>query len=376
MQRRVAPSSAQRLMPLSGGMSADGRIELIKTVGIAAWILALSLCGIRAEAEAPLRDYTPLLAWIQHQDLQTPLQAFNEFQPGFDLKNHRANLQHFRRHPEIIEAIARKLKSRDLRWHLETIEKRLLFVPELRDEYADLYERYCRDLVDFVLEKTDLKNPFQAIRTPREPHPRIPDEGITVFLVHNLSRECVAIYSFVSPQNRTVQVTLNGKVPVGQVGAISSFLRIGDDGTIQFSRNAYTIWQNSAANPYTALGVPAEETLHAVLRRFTEQAIREALHDEQTADPTTAKRIVQHWVRIEEALVGGAVRILLNEFMARSFLNFSTAWFDADLVGKSDFDRYEYLERGIELVRDMGYATAIRMYAHSPTAFRAYLLRH
>ena len=54
-------------------------------------------------------------------------------------------------------------------------------------------------------------------------------------------------------------------------------LEIKKDGTIEFERNNYTIWQNSAQLPYNALIVPIEETLHIALRPHTEKAIQDEL---------------------------------------------------------------------------------------------------
>lgn len=322
------------------------------------------------------RDYTRLLEWIQVQDRQKPLLPLAEFQSEYDSQSHHANLQFFRENPELLEEIRRKLDSPRLRWQLDRLEHRLTFVPEQREEYAALYERYCRELVEFVLEKTLLENPFLTIQTLKEEKPPLPEDGVAVFLVHNLVKEYVATYSFHGPSDKTIRVDLNGTVSVGQVGTYTSTMNVGDGGTVKFQKNPYTIWQNSAVNPYTALMVPAEETLHAALRGYTEQAISDALANSPMEDPEFARRTVAEWVKVEEALVGGAVNLLLVEFLDDALPDLNPDWIEADLAAKNSFERYAFLKKGIELVKAMGYLTAIRMYAHSPNAFVGYLHRH
>ena len=92
-----------------------------------------------------------------------------------------------------------------------------------------------------------------------------------------------------------------------------------------FKRKNYTIWQNSAENPYTALMAPVEETFHIALRDYTERAILEKLQTRSTHGIAEVNRIVDEWIAVEEAIAGGLVYGLLPEFLSKKFTEFNPA---------------------------------------------------
>ena len=89
------------------------------------------------------------------------------YEEGFDASLHQANLEYLNSHPGLISKIRAQIKDSDLRWRLKSLRHRLLFVPENRREFAALYEDYCRDIIHYVLDKTEAENPFQEILNER-----------------------------------------------------------------------------------------------------------------------------------------------------------------------------------------------------------------
>ena len=115
------------------------------------FILSLFLTFGAAHGNAEnVDDYTRLFELIQLDDLHQPLYVFNDFEEEFDKDSHRATRQYFKEHPGLIERIKAKLEGGTLRWKLKNLKHRMLFVPESRAEYADLYKNYCLDVIEAI----------------------------------------------------------------------------------------------------------------------------------------------------------------------------------------------------------------------------------
>lgn len=325
------------------------------------------------EAQRTVGNYKRLLEFIRLEDIDSPVFMFSDFKKQFDKKSHLSNIDYFRNHPDLLQKIKKDLDSELLQLRIENFEERLLFVPELREEYASLYERYCNHLVNYVLKETQLSNPFKAIQTLTREKPQIPEVGVTAFLVHDLEKEYAAKYSFSNEHDKKVIIKLSGKVQLGMVGSYTSTLSYADNGDIEFIRDSYTIWQNSAANPFTALMVPAEETLHIALRTFTENAIRTDLRHLQKFTPSAVEKVVEDWIEVEEAVVGGIVHILIKNFLVKNIPGMSPDLIHRDLRTKSSFERYSLLESGVEVVKNMGTKESVKVYAESPWKFKKLL---
>ena len=56
-------------------------------------------------------DYSPLVDLIELEDKEKPLYVFNDFEREFDDDSHRANLDYFNQHPELIRRIKRSLEA-------------------------------------------------------------------------------------------------------------------------------------------------------------------------------------------------------------------------------------------------------------------------
>jgi len=331
---------------------------------------AMLYSGLRAPT-----DYSLLVEFIKLKDKGAPLCVFEDFEEKCGETSHRASLEYLNNHPKLIKRIQTDLGGKAIRWRLDYISHRLLFVPEQREEYASLYEHYCSDVIKDLLEKTGLNNPYRTIRTLRDEKPEISDssDGIEVFLVHNLADEFTARYIFFNQQNKKVKIGLRGKVFVGEVGSYTTHIYQRQDGRFEFTRDNYTIWQNSANNPYTALMTPLEETLHIVLREYTEWAIKNSLKLNSIKSMKEVKRIANDWMAIEEAIVG-SVGFALFPFILKKYINeLPDAWIEEDLEVKGKFKRYRYIKEGIEIVKDLGYQKVLKMYMERPQKFEGLL---
>ena len=322
-----------------------------------------------------IKDYSRLVELIEIEDKHKPLYVFRDFEDDFDAEVHRAALDHFNHHPDLIRDIKADLGETSLRWRLADLEYRLLFVPEERAEYEALYESYCQDVIGDLLEITNLENPFNDIRTLKSEKPDTSDsQGVNAFLVHNLVKEFSGTFIFFNQERKKVKIRLEGKLVTGQVGFYSTDLYIRDDGSFEFVNDAYTIWQNSAKNPYTALMVPVEETLHILLREYTQQAILKSLEKHDVKDLKGARKIISDWVSVEEGIVGGLVHTLLPRILD-NYLDFiPPRLVEKDLATKSQKEKYRYLKRGIEIVEVLGYQKALQLYKTDPKRFREMLI--
>jgi len=320
----------------------------------------------------PCADYSRLVELMQLEDRSDPVYPFNDFVNRFDQEGHKTTLAYLSKRKVLIKKIKTDLGGKGLQWKLEDFEQRLLYVPETREEYAALYENYCHDVIEFILAETELKNPYTNIETLDRTKPEIPHgKGVTVFLVHNLAREYVGTYSFFNEKHdKEVKISLRGRKYVGEIGSYSSMLEIQNDGDVKFTHNRYTIWQNSAEQPYNALTVPIEETLHIALRRNTEAAIRKQLRTLENRSLRDVERIVEDWISVEEAMVGGLVEIFFPQVVSRYIAGFPSDEIKRSVQDKCSLQRYRYLSKGIQVVQLMGFKSAIEIYRQDPAEFR------
>jgi hypothetical protein len=346
-----------------------------KTFILSIFVL-VSVFSIRSNSE-PGRDYSRLLEFIAMEDQEDPLFPFDDFQVEMDMESHLANVAFFQKHQELIERIRHDLSGEDIHYRLERMERRLLFVPETRQLYATLYESYCKDVINEVLAKTGLENPFIRIRSLQNARPEISEseDGVSAYLVHNLVKEYVAAYVFFGRGSRQVRVEVKGQEFVGEVGSFTTDFILEDDGRLAFTRAPFTIWQNSARNPYTALMVPAEETLHIAVRGVTEMVIREQMQEQPIKDVETLREIVDEWIAVEEGVVGGLVNTLLPEILERLMPGLvPQSLMIQDIEEKSGFHKYRYLKAGVSLARQMGHRKWLGMFQVAPKQVRALLM--
>jgi len=318
------------------------------------------------------RDYSPLIDLIKLEDQEEPLFVFADSEGAFAEISHGVSLEYFNNHPALIRKIQKALGGGGIQWRLDYVASRLLFVPEDRGEYASLFENYCHDVIRDLLEKVQLDNPYQSVHTLRDERPDLSNNGngVKAFLVHNLVNEYVARYVFFNQRNRKVKVELTGKVTTSEVGSYATHIFLRENGMFEFVKDNYTIWQNSAKNPYTVLMTPAEETLHIVLREYTEKAMKQELEKGSTTKLVEVKRIVNHWMAVEEAIVGGEIYVLLPPIVRKYLSDLPYSWIERDIESKSRLKRYRFLKKGIEVVKNMGYQKALSRYREQPFQFK------
>ena len=339
-------------------------------------LLAVICCIISAPQTLalykPASDYSRLVELITYKEKHAPFFVFSDYETAFDAESHEASLEYINENPDIKRKIETDLNGRASQWELDSLSYRLMFVPELRDEYAGLFENYCHVVIDDVLNMTGLPNPYCRIVTlvGEQPEPFQENGGITVFLVHNLAKEYVARYVFSNQEHKQILVGLRGTVFSGEIGSFSSYLYIKEDGTIKFIHDRHTIWQNNARNPYTALMTPIEETLHIVLREYTESAIKEDIMKGSISTLESMKQIVDNWISLEEAVVGGLACALVPDLLKKYGNSVPDSWIKADIESKSQFEKYRFLKQGIKIVENLGYKKALKLYQNHARSFR------
>jgi hypothetical protein len=301
--------------------------------------------------------------------------AFNDFKKSFDKDLHKANIEFFNQHPNIVQKIRKDLDDQTIQWRLKNISQRLMYVPEKREEYAAIFERYCNDAVSSILKLAEFKNPYTKILTLGSTKPENSvTNGINAFIVHNLAKEYVATYVFSNENQKQVVIELTGKVILGEVGSYSSYIYLNKNRSIEITRDHHTIWQNSAKNPYTVLLTPVEETLHIVLRRYTEKAIKDRIIHSAAKTSKKVKAIVDDWISVEEAVVGGLVYTMLPSILEKYIHYLPESLVNADIETKSEFNKYRHLRKGINIVGRLGYKKTIKLYQNDPMAFRNLLM--
>lgn len=303
--------------------------------------------------------------------------AFTDFDNSRDDVIHHAGLDYFNANPDLIQRIRKDLDSPDVKWHLEDLSHRLMYAPESRPDVAGHFTDYCRTAIDDLLHLTGLDNPYHSISALRNNRPDIVGgKGIQVFIVQDLVREYTAQYQFSGRNEKRIMVDLAGKIRLNEVGSYSSYLEYSEASQQHwgFSRSPYTIWKSASSNPYTVLMTPLEETLHILLREHTENAILQSIEGKgQTVSIDEIHSLMESWIAVEEAIVGGLVHVLVPDVILTRVPDLPLKWIQADLKTKSRHDKYRFLPRGIDIVTRRGLKESIDLYARDPFSFRTLL---
>ncbi len=336
---------------------------------------AAALAGNPPEASP---NYAMLLDFIQMEDRKGPLVEFRQTGQDIDADLSRENRDFISQNEALLGKIRTELNSEALRWRLVDATQHLMVVPENQDAYATLFESYCRSVVDYVLQATALPNPYRTIATLRSP-PATPElpwrEGITAYLVHNIADVYTEEYAFfdAANTNHSVRIKLDNRVYLGEIGSYSSYLVINDGALYSFEHNPYTIWRDSAANPLNVFIAPIEETLHISLRGTTEEAIKNRLSRCPPDSRADIEAVVEEWMAVEEAAVGGLVSALLPGVLDRFLEGDASADIERAFAERKQFEKYRFLDRGIAVVDELGLLSAIRIYREDPGQFKSLL---
>ena len=322
------------------------------------------------------KNYSVLLDLIKLEDNHSPFLAFNDFENSFDKRLHKTNIDFFNQHPQLVKKIKSDLDNKPIRWRLEKISHRLLYVPETRKTYADIFERYCHDVIGDVLKLLDFKNPYSKIYTLDGTNPyTLESNGIDALIVHHLGKEYVAHYVFSNSDQKKIAVKLKGVISLNEIGSYSSYGYVNKNGSFEFTRDPYTIWQDTAKNPYTVLMTPVEETLHIVLRQYTEKSIKHRIENSSIKTLKEINGVVEDSISVEEAMVGGLVYAVFPSIVQKYIPDLPASWIESDIETKSGFKKYHYLVKGINVVKRLGYKKSIKMYQDDPMAFRRLVMQ-
>jgi hypothetical protein len=377
-----------RAKACQGANPTDAEADLMpRRLLIAIICLSLSsLAGVSVlhASNTPLNapDYSRLLAFVQMQDLQDPLVAFGAAENDFDRELNRENIAFLSKDKALLDRILSQLKGDKLRWQLTSSFKRLLAVPENRDEYAQLFERYCRSAVDYLLGRIHMPDPYDRIITLKGPLPQLPvtpdPQGITVYLVHNLVDEYIEEYLFFSQNDNgsKIKIKLSNRVNDGKVGSVTSLVTINPDNQFEFSRVPYTIWQNSAQDPLNVLIVPIEETLHILMRPFTERAMKAELEQARPTRLDQVQQVVDDWMAVEEAVVGGVVWQVMPEVCARFVPQQDAGRLTHALTEREQHAQYRLLRHAIQVVENLGVNQTLTLYRDNPLDFKQMVSTH
>jgi hypothetical protein len=321
-------------------------------------------------------DYSELLGFAETQAPPDSAVAFGAAEKDFDRDLNRKNLAFLNKDKSLLGRIVSQLNGAKLKWQLITSSKRLLAVPEYRADYAQLFERYCHTAVDYLLDRIHMPNPYGRIVTLKGPLPALPEtqdpRGITVYLVHNLVDEYIEQYLFFSQDNdgSKVKITLSNRARDGKVGSVTSLVTIGPDHQFEFSRVPYTVWQNNAQNPLNVLIVPIEETLHILMRPYTEKAMKADLVQAEPSSVDQVQQVVDGWIAVEEAIVGGVVWKVMPEVCDRFVHQDPAGRLTHALAEREEHPQYRLLRRAIKVVADLGVNQSLTVYRNSPLDFK------
>lgn len=332
--------------------------------------------GHTSSSDTEALDFSQLLDYIEMEDLQDPLELFEDHKGDFDKELNQENIAYLNDQKDLLKQIKGRLKARNLKWRLAGSSKRILFVPEKRPEYARLFESYCRQATTYVLDRLQVPSPYAEIATLEKPvhEPKdSADHRISAYLVHNLADEYVEEYIFYSADDdeTKIKIRLSNRVFHGKIGSYTSNLKILDKNRFEFVREPYTIWQNSSKNPLNVFIAPIEETLHIVLRGSTEEAIR---HNLETIKPTNiyqVQQVVDDWMAVEEAIVGGLISKLMPDIFRNFFNKTSEEKIGQAMADRDVHEQYRYLSKGIQVVDDMGLDAAVSLYRENPQQFKS-----
>lgn len=321
-------------------------------------------------------DYSRLLGYIEMQDLQDPLVVFGAAEEDFDHHLNKENIEFLNKDRELLQQIQSRLKGDVLKWRLNTSFKQLLVVPESRDEYASLFEKYCRESVNYLLDRIHMPNPYDQIATLKGPLPALPSprhpKGVTAYLVHNLADEYIEEYLFFSQDDdqTKIKIKLSNRAFDGKIGSYTSRVKIGENNHFEFIREPYTVWQNSAENPINVLIVPIEETLHILMRPYTESAMQAVLAQTKPTVLNDVQQVVDEWMAVEEAIVGGVVSQVMPDVLSRFVSQDIPEKLADSLIERREHTQYRLLDRAIQVVMNLGVDEALALYRNNPQDFK------
>lgn len=328
-------------------------------------------------ANLPTKDYSLLYELTQLESIDKPLLNFCDYAEDPDQETKDRIMSSIALRKDLLERVFSKLGSMNqVRLTFDSLQVKLLFVPEIREKIADAYKKFCTQAIDYVLDKTKLPNPYHAIVNPLEANPKLPSEGKIAYLVHQLGKQYKAICTFINSEGRSAKYELKGAFFSKHLGAVDVDIEFPQEGVYKLTRRNYSIWQDRAKDLCMLLSIPIEETFHFIIGRYTDRKIEEELKKQTVTNVSEVKRIADYWMSVEEALVGGLAKIFIRDFLRGQSGKLSSSQVELDQKKYSQIPQYKFRSAGIILVERMGYKQALDLYMSNPEDFDKLLNRY
>ena len=303
--------------------------------------------------------------------LENPLLVLRDFQSDSDMEIKQRIYCDIAEDRDLIRQVKQKIGfDQKVTVTIENMDIRLLYVPELRKKYSLAYETYCRRVIDHILTKTHNEHIYGHIISPVTPIPKVGKRGVTAFLVHQLGKEYRAKCRFAAEDGTSTRYQIKGACFSSRLGAVEVIIENPARDEFQIRRNNISIWQNRSNNFYSLLQIPVEETFHYILGPCTDLKITEELRQKKINTMVEVEKLANHWLAIEEAIVGGLVYLLLNEYALKYGFTVSNKDVERALLAKEDLLRYRYRRVGIKRVVEMGFKRSFELYTSDPVEFQ------
>ncbi|NNF98895.1 MAG: hypothetical protein HKM93_05920 [Desulfobacteraceae bacterium] len=322
-------------------------------------------------------DYHEQVAALGHlKPYDKPLLKFSKLNESTDFEIEALILKDISGRSDLIQKVKSRLgDDPDIRFSMDSLKVRLLFVPEIRANYAESYERFCRNITSFIFGKVNIPDFYSQLVTPMLEYPEIKDDGVSAFMVHQLAKEYVATCKFSNVSGDHVRYRIKGAAFSNHLGAVDLNIDNPEDGSFKLNRGNYTIWQNRVQNPYMLFVVPVEETLHYILGPYTDRTIHTELDDLSAASVSQVKTLAQDWMMVEEAIVGGLISLIIDEYSRKYQKDLPTVQIRQHFAEMRNIPQYKYRFNGIKLVRDLGIDRSYEMYREDPMEFKKMVLQ-
>ncbi|BBO70437.1 hypothetical protein DSCA_43670 [Desulfosarcina alkanivorans] len=348
------------------------RLLCLGVLGLAGWMAS----PIRNVAAAVQNDLALVAAIPRKTPREAPLLVFRDFATDPDVEVIRHIRHELGQQKDMLARIRQTIGfEKRVKFSMEEIQVRLMYVPQLQDRHADAYYRYCLDVTEALFQMTGMDNFYDVITCPRTRFPAVSTTGKSAFLVHRLAKAYRAVCRFTAESGRSVKTTLSGAIFSNHLGAVDLEIQLMAPGEYRLTRRPFTIWQNDTRNLSTLMSIPVEETLHFYIGQATDREIANAMAHHPPTDLAAAQRLAQSWMAVEEAVVGGLVNSMLAGYCTRRHVTLPGFYTGETHPAVPSLHRYRYRDQGIRLVRDLGFKDAVSRYMDNPSAFRAQLLR-
>lgn len=348
------------------------RLMTLGMLGLAGWVIS----PIRIAAAALQDDLERVSHIPKMAEREGPLLVFRDFvaDPDIEVEQH-IRLQ-LNQRKDMLDLLRKKIGfEKKVRLSMEEIQVRLMFIPQLQEDHANAYHRYCRDITAYLFEMNEMDNCYATITSPNESYPPLSQDGISAFLVHRLAKDYRAVCRFTAESGRSVKYKAAGAIFSNHLGAVDLEIQSIAPGQFGLSRRAFTIWQNNTENLYTLMSIPVEETLHYQLGKATDREIGASMKNHPPKNLYAAQRLAEAWMAVEESVVGGLVNRLLEDYCSLHHMAIPASKPGDSGRPLPSLHQYRYRDRGIQLVENLGFQEALALYMESPSTFRDQLFR-